>query len=143
MVRQPHIDVPRAVGQRGVGGAALAVHGDIQRTLGSIGLGISGKRSRHRPRRQHHQRLIVSEAIEREIRDLGGVQLGADVGFVRLQELGLRLDGDDLVDGTHLQRHLDAADLPDGHRHSRSHRFAEPGQCDLHIVGAGRRRWRR
>ena len=136
VVRQPHVDVPRAVGERGVGGALLAVHRHVERTLRRVGLGIRQRR-RHRARDEHLQRLVVSELIEREIGDLPGVQLGVGVGLVRLQELGGGLDGDHLGQGADRQREVRAADLANRDGHAGSHGFFEPLQGDPDVIRPG------
>ena len=137
VVRQPDVHVPRAVGERRVGRAVLAVHGHVQRTLRRVGFGILEGR-RERAGHEHDQRLIVSEPVQRKIRDLGGLQLGVDVRLVGLQQLGRRLDGDGLGQGADRQRQVHAADLADRDGHARSDRFLEPLQRDLDVVRAGR-----
>ena len=124
VVRQADVDVPGAVGERGVGRAILAVHRHVERPLRRVGLGILEGR-RQRARHQDDERLIVPEAIERQIRDLGGPELRVDVRLVRLQQLGSRLDRDGLAHRANLKRQIDAADLANPDRHGGLHRFAE------------------
>ena len=136
MVRQADVDVPGAVGERGVGRAILAVHRHVERPLRRVGFGILEGR-RQRARHQDDERLIVPEAIERQIRDLGGPELRVDVRLVRLQQLGSRLDRDGLAHRANLKRQIDAADLSNPDRYGGLHRLAESLQGHLDDIRAG------
>ena len=63
------------------------------------------------------------------------LQLGVDVRLVGLQQLRLRRDGDRFAQRADLERDVDAGDLADRHRHVGAHRFPEPRQRDLDVVG--------
>ena len=136
MVRQPDVHVSRAVGEGGVGRAVLTIHRHVQRTLRRVGLRILECR-RQRAGHEHHQPLVVSEPVERQVGDLGRLELRMNVRLVGLQQLGCRLDRDALAQRADLQREIDTADLAGGDRHAGSHDFAEPLECDLDVVRPG------
>ena len=102
VVRQPDVDVRGAIRAGGVLIRALPVHVGRQRPRRRVGLGVVEPR-RGRTGHQVEERLVIAELVERHRRDLGGFQLGRDVGLVGLQQLGCRLDVHHFGEGADLE----------------------------------------
>ena len=89
---QPHVDAGGAVDARHVVVAVCAVDVHRQRAPRRIGLRVL-KLGRRRAGHEIHQVLIISVLIEREVDDVGRLELGADVSFVGLEEGRFGRDG--------------------------------------------------
>ena len=75
------------------------------------GVSVSAfERRRQRAGHEDHQSLVVSEPVERQVGDLGRLELGVNVGLVGLQQLGADCTVM-LAERADLQRQIDAADL--------------------------------
>ncbi len=136
VMRQPHVDARRAVDARGVGVARRAVDVGRQRAARRVGLRVLQRR-RRRPGHQVHQRLVVPVLVERQVDDVFGPQVDADVGLVGLEQRGLGGHRHRLREGADLELRVDADDAARRDRDARLDVLLEALQRRAQRVGPG------
>ena len=140
-------DVGRHVRQPDVG-RAHAVDADVVRAAArAVDVEHEGTRrvGRHRVRLRRWSEsgqdakhvLIVPVEGYRQIHQLPRLQLGSDLGAVRLEHRRIGRDGDVLAELPDLHRGVDSCDVVQRYRYVLAGEGAEPGQLDRHGVRPG------
>ncbi|AMY09709.1 hypothetical protein LuPra_02933 [Luteitalea pratensis] len=135
VMRQPHVDRGRAVDTPHVVVTVGAVDVGRQRAARGIGLRVLEGRRRCAGH-QVHEPLVVPVLVEREVDDVGRLEVDRDVRLVGLEQRGFGRHRDRLGHGAHRQLAVDAHDVVLGNGDACVHVFLEALEGGLQGVGA-------
>ena len=133
MVRQPDVDVDRAIGQGVVVVGRGAVDERPQRASGRVDHGVLERRRRGAGN-QGQQALIIAVAGQRQVLDGRAGEFVAYIGFIGLKQRRVARNRHLLGDGAHLQMNVPARDGVDRYSDIGLVDHAEARRHDFEIV---------
>ncbi len=136
VVGQPHVDGGRTVDTRDVVVAVGAVDVGRQRAARGVGLRVLEGRRRGTGH-QVHQRLVVPVLVQRQVDDLGRLEVHRDVGLVGLEQGRLGGHGDRLGQRADLESRRDTGHVVLRDREAGLDVLLEALQGGPHRVGTG------